>query len=137
MTNLELVHLNVAHYLKHNFRPVDIEGEKKVEYMMQNALRISLGKNFDHMEYCIWLADNAPNYGVLIKNYATLKTMRAQKRLGKWKHSKLSKQIQLKVRNLATDTQVLVLLNASQFSTVRIKKIVRAWPSTKPVLFIG
>ena len=105
--------------------------------MIENALRISLGKNFDHTEYCVWLADNAPNYGVLVRNHATLEMMRSQKRLGKWKHSNLSKQIQLKLLELDVDTQVLVFLNASQFSTVRIQRIMRAWPSDKPVLFIG
>ena len=137
MTNLEVVHLTVAHYLKYNFRPVELEGEKKVKYMIENALRISLGKSFDHTEYCLWLSDNAPHYGVIIKDYATLKSMRAQKRRGKWKHSELSSQIQIKVKSLDIGTKVLILLNASEFSTKKLKTIARSWPSNKPLIFIG
>ena len=137
MTNLEILHATVAHYLKYNFRSINIEGERKVRYMLNNALRISLGKSYDHSDYCLWLADNAPNYGVLIKDYATLKLMKAEKRAGKWKHTNISKQVQIKIKYLDKDTQVLVLLNASMFSTKRLTNIARGWPSTKPLIFIG
>lgn len=137
MTNLELLHRTVAHYLKHNFHSVTIEGEKKVAYMMENALRISLGRSYDHTEYCLWLADNAPYYGVLVKDYATLVALKRRNRVDKHKHSKLSTQVQLKIKNLKIETQVLILLNASQFSTKRQKIIIRSWPSTKPLIYIG
>ena len=114
-----------------------IEGEHRVHYMMKNALRISLGKTYDHTEYCLWLADNAPYYGVVVKDWATLDYMKREKRRGKWKHSSLSKQVQLKIKNLRVDTQVLVLLNSSEFSEYRIKALMRSWPSDRPVLFIG
>jgi hypothetical protein len=105
--------------------------------MIENSLRICLGRGFDHTEYCIWLASNAPKYGVLVKNKSVFKTLIAQKRAGKWKHSTLTKQVQLRIKNLDIDTQVLILLNASTFSEFYLKKIIRAWPSNKPLLLIG
>lgn len=137
MTNLELLHNVVTHYLKNNFRALKVESELKVMYMIENALRVSLGKSYDHTEYCLWLADHGPNYGVLVENFAALKALRAAKRVGKFRHSNITSQVQFKVSALDVDSQVLVLLNASNFSIHRLKKIMRSWVSNKPVIFIG
>lgn len=137
MTNIEVLHNVVVHYLKWNFKRTDLEGEQKVKYMLENAFRISLGKNYDHSEYCLWLADNAPDYGVIIKDYATLKALKAKHRERKWKHTRVSNQVQIKISSLDINTQVLVILNASEFSEYKLKKLMRSWKSTRPIIMVG
>lgn len=137
MTNLEILHHTVSHYLRHNFRSVLIESEAKVTYMLENALRISLGRSYDHVEYCLYLADHGPNYGVIAKDHDTLTTLKQVNRAGKWKHTKVSNQVQIRVSSLDINTQVLVLMNASNFSSFRIRKVLRSWTTEKPVIFIG
>ncbi len=126
----------VSHYIKTNFFPVKLEGTKKLEYMYKNALHISLGSNVDHTEYCLFVADTAPYYGVIVKDFKTLQALKRYYRIETNKHSKVPSTVQMKVKNLPP-TEVLIVMNATEFTTTRLKNILQAWTTEKPLLLIG
>lgn len=137
MTNIDILHHAVNHYLRHCFVPILIENEEKVKYMMTNAFRMSLGRSYDHSRYCLFLASHGPNYGVIVNTYSELTALKAKYRKMKWAHTQVSSQVQLKVSNLAIETQVLVIMNASNITDQKTKIILRSWTTEKPVLMIG
>ncbi len=138
MSSTELLHNSVLHYLKNNFRPVEILGEKKTRYILTNAFRISLGRSFDHTNYCVWLANNTPGYGVIAKSNNVIKYLTDIHRLRKHSRDTISTaQIKLHPSKLDVNTQVLIIMNASHFNERRITKIARSWYSNRPMLMIG
>lgn len=126
----------VNHYIKNAFTPVKIEGPKKLEYMYRNALHISLGRNVDHTEYCLFVAATAPYYGVIVKDYKTLHSLKQFYRIKANKHSKVPLTVQIKVRNLPL-TEVLIIMNATEFTTIRLRNVLQSWTTEKPLLLIG
>ena len=136
-STLQILSTTVNHYLKHNFTGLRVEGEDKVSYIWENGLHLNLGRNVDHMEYCMWLAANAPYYGVLVKDYATLTGLKQYYRIGIGKHTEVPKTVQLKLFALPKEIQVLVLANSTQWSGNKLKKTIRNWTTEKPILFIG
>lgn len=135
--SLQILSTTVNHYVRNNFTPIKIEGEQKVNYIWENGLHLSLGKNVDHTEYCLYLAANAPFYGVLVKDYATLTGLKQYYRIGLGSHTQVPKTVQLKLFALPKETQVLVLCNSTQWSDIKLKKTIRNWTTEKPILFIG
>ena len=134
---LQILSHTVNHYIRNNFSPAKIQGEEKVDYIWENGLHLNLGKNVDHTEYCLWLAANAPYYGVLVKDYATLTGLKQYYRVGIGKHTEVPKTVQLKLFALPKEIQVLVLANSTQWSGNKLKKTIRNWTTEKPILFIG
>ena len=136
-STLQILSTTVNHYLKHNFTGLRLEGEDKVNYIWENGLHLNLGRNVDHMEYCMWLAANAPYYGVLVKDFATLTGLKQYYRIGLGKHTEVPKTVQLTFLNLPKTTSVLVLADCSKWKSPKIKRALRNWDSTKPTLFLG
>lgn len=134
--SLSLLSNVVSHYITSTFTPVKLTGPKRLEYMYRNALHISLGKNVDHTEYCLFVAATAPYYGVIVKDYKTLHSLKQFYRIESNKHSKVPMTVQMKVKNLP-QVEVLIIMNATEFTTTRLKNVLQAWTTEKPLLLIG
>ncbi len=138
MSSTELIHNSVLHYLKNHFRPSIILGEKKTKYILTNAFRMSLGRSFDHTNYCVWLANNTPGYGVIAKSRKIIQYLVDKNRLRKHSRDTISiAQINLLPAKLDVNTQVLIIMNASHFNERKITRIARSWFSDRPMLMIG
>lgn len=133
----QILSSTVNHYIRNNFCAVKIQGEEKVDYIWENGLHLCLGKNVDHTEYCLFLAANAPMYGVLVKDYATLTGLKQYYRISLGFHTQVPKTVQLKLFALPKETQVLVVAEATKWSGNKLKKTIRNWTTEKPILFIG
>lgn len=136
MTHLEVAHYTVDTYIK-NFRGFSVPEKEWAKTNLINALRLSFGTQFDFSDYAVYLALTGPFYGVLVKDFKTLKFLKAEKRAGKFKHSKVTSQVQLKLSKLDINTKVLILLEGSKFTKHRLDKILRYWSPSKPVILLG
>lgn len=140
LSTSQLLSYVVDHYIRYNFTPLNnsiLEGADKALHIYQNGLHLNLGKNVDHTEYCLWLAANSPYYGVIAKDTYTLKGIKKYYRPEIFHHTIVPKTVQLKISDLPANTEVLVLMNATQFSNMRLKKILYSWTTEKPILFLG
>ncbi len=140
LSTSQLISYVVEHYIKYNFTPLNdslLEGSDKATHIYQNGLHLNLGKNVDHTEYCLWLAANSPYYGVITKDTYTLKGIRKYYRPEMFKHTVVPRTVQLKISDLPADTEVLVLMNSTQFSGTKMRKILYSWTTEKPILFLG
>lgn len=136
MNYLEVAHFAVDTYIK-NFRGFIPDPKDWTKVNLDNALRLSFGSQFDFGDYAVFLSLRGPLYGVLTKDYKTLKALKASKRPDKSKHTKVSSQVQLKLSKLDISTNVLILFEGSKFSKHRLNKILSRWQPTKPVILLG
>lgn len=127
----------VNHYLANVFTSVTIPDAQKIDHIEKNALRINLGKNVDHLEYCLYLASNAPYYGVLVKDYSTLTKLKKFHQISLGTHTTVPKTVQCRIGNLPADTEVLVIADATEMSNKKLRAIFNSWYTEKPILLIG
>ncbi len=136
MNYLEVAHFAIETYIK-NFRGYLPEQKEWTKVNLENALRLSFGTQFDYGDYAVYLSIASPFYGVLTKDYKSLKALKASKRPDKSKHTKVSSQVQLKLSKLDVNTKVLILFEGSKFTKHRLNKILNYWQPTRPVILLG
>jgi hypothetical protein len=136
MTHLEITHYTIECFIK-NFKGILPEPKEWVKTNLIQALRLSFGNQFNYSDYAVYLALTSPFYGVLTKDYKTLKALKTEKRVDKFKHSKVNRQTQLKLSKLDINTKVLILLEGNEFSNHRLTKILKHWQPIRPVILLG
>lgn len=136
MNYLEVAHYAIETYIK-NFRGYLPDQKEWPKANLENALRLSFGTQFDYGDYAVYLSITGPFYGVLTKDYKSLKALKASKRPDKSKHTKVSSQVQLKLSKLDVNTKVLILFEGSKFTKHRLTKILNYWQPTRPVILLG
>ncbi len=137
MTTLELTHSCVNHYIKYCFQPGDVPPERRPLYHRAHGLHISFGDEFNHLEYCLHLILTTPNWAAIVHDIHEMRRVKAYKRTEAYKHSKVGNQVQYRVQNLDPYTQVLIIFQEHKFFPSKLNRILKEWPASKPVIFLG
>lgn len=134
----QLISRVVYDYLKFYFTPRKIASAEGLAYIYENALHLNLGKNVDHIDYAIYLAQNYPYSGILVKDHLTYKTL---KRIIKPKGSKrdtlLPRNVHYLFNKLPEPLNLLLILEASKFRAIKMNKIINLWTAEKPLILLG
>lgn len=129
-----LLSLVVVHYIRDYFMPRRVDGSLKLKYIYENALHLNLGKNVDHINFALYLAQNYPYTGVLIRDKLTYKTI---KRIAETDNTRVTSNVQHLISKLPKLMNLLVILGATKFTNAKLNRAINSWTSEKPLILLG
>jgi hypothetical protein len=126
----------VYDYIKYYFTPVRMRGEGSFQYMYENALHLNLGRNVDHFSYVAYLANQYPYVGILVKDKATLTTLRRVS-IKKYENTYLPRNISNRFEFLPQPVSLLIIYEATKHSARKLGRILANWTTEKPLILLG
>lgn len=129
-----MMSLVVVHYIRDYFMPRKVTGKLRLSYIYENALHLNLGKNVDYINFALYLAQNYPYTGVLIRDRVTYKILR---RMAATDNVKIPSNVQFLISKLPKNMNLFIILNASKFSNNKLNRAINHWTSEKPLILLG
>lgn len=132
----KLISQVVYDYIKYYFTPAKMKGKESFQYMYENALHLNLGRNVDHFSYVVYLANQYPYVGILVKSKSTLLSLRRTS-VRLYNSTYLPKNISNRFEFLPKPVELLVIYEATNLSPRKLGNILVHWTTEKPLILLG